>query len=63
MMFAAIPVLLHYPAMLELAFVAGAAVYLVMLACMPFLLVWGFLAGLFGLPNGLTDEDDEDEGP
>lgn len=46
--------------MLELAFVAGAAVYLVALVCMPFLLVWGFLAGLFDLPGGLTYDDDDD---
>ena len=47
--------------MLELAFVAGAAVYAGMWLCMPFLLVWGFFAGLFGLPGGLNDDADENE--
>ena len=28
---------------------------------MPFLLVWGFLAGLFDLPGSLTADEDENE--
>ncbi len=46
--------------MLELAFVAGAAVYAGMWLCLPFWLVWAFFAGLFDLPGSLT-ADDEDE--
>ena len=41
--------------MLELAFVAGAAAYLGVWLCLPFYMVWSFLAALFGL------DEDEDE--